>query len=136
VSDVETPDNVIDPDALCAYPDCGRPLDDHTFREFREHNPALLLPYEPVGGEPIEEPGPDGVIATGIFVKAMVVSLDKPPQGMRRHHPALGFTFYGVDGKTEIGRYTLVADSTSLRSLRQIMASAIDGALKSARRRS
>lgn len=129
------PENVIDPDAVCEWPDCGRKLDDHTFREFRDHNPTLLLPYEPVGGDEIERDGIEGKISTGVFVKALVVSVDNPPPGMKRHHPALGFTFYDVDGKTPIAVVTLVADPASLRTLRAVVGSAVDGALTAARRR-
>lgn len=125
---------LFDPDAVCEYPSCGMLIDEHSFRLFREHNPAMLLPYEPVEAGPIEQIGPDGVIATSVIIKAMVVSVADPPPGMKQHHPALGFTFYGIDGREEVGRFTLVMDSTSMRSLRQIVGSAIDGALKAARR--
>jgi len=114
--------------------ECGKPTDDHTIRELRVCHPAerLNLPYEEcdMSGNLADQ----GQLAGGLVVRGLVVDLPESFGGTLCL-PALGFTFFGPDGLTEVAKTLLVLDDNRMRNLRNIVGSAIDGALKHARRR-
>lgn len=116
--------------------ECGKAKDDHTLRELREHHPAeaLNMPYEQGSGNmtflPMEG---QGAPASAMLVRALVVPVPEG-LGLPRALPALGFTFFGPDGLTEVAKAVLLLDDERMRKVRTIVGSAVDDALKFARR--
>lgn len=118
-------------DDLC---ECGKATDDHTLRELRVCHPAeaLNLPYQEAAAQvPADEMG---AMCSGMVVRGLVVPCPAG-YGLPSTLPALGFTFFAPDGLTEVARILLVLDDDRMRELRTVVGSAIDGALKHARRR-
>jgi hypothetical protein len=116
---------------------CGAPVLDHTVRLLREHHPAekLNLPYEESGTLTWTNVADQhGDIASAIVVKAAAIGLPDVPPGYPKTLPALGFTFFGMDGLTTVAKALLVLDVDHMRGVRRIVGDAIDGSLNAARR--
>lgn len=105
---------------------CGRPVDEHTVAEWRSCLSDLHdhdLPFEE---NPDTQQDLQVITAGSIAVKA----------GVHRSEigtfPVLVFEFSGPDGP--LPPIALLLDSTHMRSVRTLVGSAIDAALKAARR--
>jgi hypothetical protein len=86
----------------------------------------LDLPYEPVGGDPIERALADMVIAGGLTVGAAMV--DVPHLGKK---PVVIFTFVQVDGRP-VQPIAFIQDADQMRKLRPLLNSAVADACKAA----
>lgn len=118
---------------------CGVLMLDHTVRLMREHHPAeaLNLPYEEnPGGQMTWATVADehGDIASAVVFKAAAIAIPDAPTGYAKTLPALGFTFFGMDGRTTVAKALLVLSDERMRDLRRVIGDTIDGSLKAARR--
>ena len=106
---------------------CDQPVDDHTVGEWRRcladlHEHHLPFEHADLGDQELQV-----INAGSVAVKAGVHS---SPIGA---FPVLVFEFSGPDGV--IPPIALVLDDTHMRSVRHLVGSAIDAAIKAARKR-
>lgn len=126
---------VSDPyDSPC--PGCGHALGDHTVRGYRDCLQTAgfdyHLPFEDVPGAPVHFPGVDGEMVGEITVGGGFVD------SALGRVPVLRFIFTGA-GPEPMSRRSLkpihlVMDPNGLRSVRQMVSSAVDRAILAARR--
>lgn len=79
--------------------ECGRPLGDHTMREYREHT-ATRLPFKAVENPTFQQLAPGGqVIVDHLDVAAAVLQVQTELAGVV-YLPAVEFRFRSSDGTT------------------------------------
>jgi len=113
-------------------PTCGVLVLDHTLREFKDHHPtrSLNLPYEQT--ETVwTEPGSHGPIAGAVVCKSAYIDTGGAA-GLPRRVPAIGFTFFGPDGLTEVAKALLALDVERMRQVGRLLSQAVNGAIRAA----
>lgn len=114
--------------------ECGVEWDDHTVKAFREHwpiaHPTVDVPYGPTPGVEV----PVGAVSDNVMVGATAFRLPDGAEfsGLPMVLPALNFRF--GSGHTPQVAATLIMPDEQMRQLRMLVSSAIDDAMRLARR--
>lgn len=114
--------------------ECGVEWDDHTVRAFREHwpiaHPNLDMPYEPRPGDQV----PVGAVADNVMVAAVAVRLPDGAEFSGLPPVLPGLRFWFGSGDAPLTEATLIMGEEQMRQLRLLVSTAIDDAMRQARR--
>ncbi len=128
-------------DAGCTVDGCGKPWDDHTLRELREHHPTrdLNMPYEEVPDGPVFLPSMPGQLVSSLTLKAAILTLPGPvddgePNTAQSVVPALCFAFWDQHGREVVLECTLPLTERKMIEVGRLFDKTITGACAAARK--
>lgn len=114
---------------VCPSPSCDKLVDDHTVKELREHLSELYdhdHPYEETPGGAVQQE------LQVVHAGSLMVRAGSMTTSVAGVVPVLIFDFGTPDGP--LAPIALILDDARMRSIRQVVSEAIDGALRAARK--